>query len=86
MIGAPFLKPNNLAQVGIKSSDILYVKNGERPATNERLAEIQAADPGGNAVIHYLDESKPAEMKYIDSAILLENTMIASKRIQTNTR
>jgi hypothetical protein len=81
VISAPFLRPNNLPQIGIKSSDILYVKTGERPATNERLAAIQAADPGGNAVIHYLDESKPADMKYIDSAILLENTMIASDAI-----
>jgi len=81
VIGAPFLKPNNLPAIGIKSSDILYVKTGERPVSNERLAEIQATDPGGNAVIHYLDESKPADMKYIDSAILLENTMIASDAI-----
>jgi len=81
VIGAPFLKPNNLPAIGIKSSDILYVKTGERPANNERLAEIQATDPGGNAVIHYLDESKPSDMKYIDSAILLENTMIASDAI-----
>ena len=81
VISAPFLRPNNLPQIGIKSSDILYVKTGERPATNERLAAIQAADPGGNAVIHYLDESKPTDMKYIDSAILLENTMIASDAI-----
>ena len=78
VIGAPFLRPNQLSQIHIKSSDIMYAKTGEFPATNERLAEIQAADPGGMAVIHYLDESKPADMKYIDDAVLFRDTMIAS--------
>lgn len=77
-IGAPFIRPANLPAVGIKSSDIYYAKNDERPETNERLSEIQKADPGGVAVIHYLNESKPDEMKYIDSAMLFNETMIAS--------
>lgn len=77
-IGAPFIRPANLPAMGIKSSDIYYAKTDERPATNERLAEIQKTDPGGVAVIHYLDESKPEQMKYIDSAMLFRDTMIAS--------
>ena len=77
-IGAPFLRPSNLPAVGIKSSDIYYAKADERPATNERLAELQKSDPGGVAVIHYLDESKPEQMKYVDSAMLFRDTMIAS--------
>lgn len=81
VIGAPFLRPDQLPQVGIKPSNIMYVKTGERPATNERLAEIQAKDPGGLAVIHYLDEKNPSDMKYIDSAITFNDTMIASDAV-----
>lgn len=81
VIGAPFLRPDQLPQIGIKSSSILYVKTGERPATNERLAEIQAKDPGGLAVIHYLDEANPSDMKYIDSAVEFSETMIASDAV-----
>ena len=78
VIGAPFLRPSNLPQIGIKSTNIMYLKTGERVASDEMLTEIQSTDPSGTAVIHYLDESKPDEMKYIDSAILLKNSMIAS--------
>jgi cytosine/adenosine deaminase-related metal-dependent hydrolase len=81
VIGAPFLRPSQLPLVDIRSSNILYVKTGERPATDERLAEIQRTDPSGNAIIHYLDESIPAEMQYIDTAMLFRDTMIASDAI-----
>ena len=78
VIGAPFLKPENLPQVGIQSSNIYYLKTKERIATNERLREIRSQDPGGHIVVHYLDEKKPDEMKFIDTAILFQDTMIAS--------
>lgn len=78
VIGAPFLKPDNLPQVGIQSSNIYYLKTKEHVASNERLREIQSQDPGGHIVVHYLDEKKPEDMKFIDSAILFQDTMIAS--------
>jgi len=81
VIGAPFIRPEKLSQIGLKSSDIMYVKTGERPVTNERLAKIQSDDPGGLAVIHYLDEAKPEQMKYIDAAILFNDAMIASDTV-----
>lgn len=81
VIGAPFIRPENLAKIDIKPSNIMYVKTGEHPATNERLAQIQAGDPGGIAVIHYLNESNPEEMKYIDTAVLFQNSMIASDAV-----
>jgi len=78
VIGAPFLRPESLDQLGVASSAITYLKTGERPATPERLAQIQRDDPGGLAVVHYLDESKPEEMKFIDEAVLFRDVMIAS--------
>lgn len=81
VIGAPFLNPSQLPLVDIQSSNIRYVKTGERPATDERLIEIQRADPSGLAVIHYLDENAPEEMKFIDTAMLFRDTMIASDTV-----
>ena len=78
VIGAPFLRPDNLPQVGIQSSDIYYLKTKEFVKSNERLNELRQQDPGGTIVVHYLDEKKPEEMKYIDSAVLFQDTMIAS--------
>ena len=78
VIGAPFLRPENLPQVGIKSSNIYYLKNKEHIASDMRLNEIRSKDPGGHIVVHYLDEKKPDEMKFIDTAILFQDTMIAS--------
>lgn len=81
VIGAPFLHPSQLSSVGIKSSDIMYVKTGERPSNDERLAQIQKEDPSGNAVIHYLDEANPEQMRFIDTALLFKDGMIASDAI-----
>lgn len=78
VIGAPFLRPENLPQVGITSSNIYYLKTKEYVANDARLNELRKQDPGGTIVVHYLDEKKPEEMKYIDSAILFQDTMIAS--------
>lgn len=81
VIGAPFLNPSQLPLVNIDSSNIFYVKTGEHIASDERLAELQKTDPSGLAVIHFLNESKPSEMVFIDDAILFKDTMIASDAV-----
>ncbi|MBY8824472.1 amidohydrolase family protein [Sphingomonas colocasiae] len=80
-IDAPFLHPDNLPQINIKSSSIVYLKTGERPATNARLAELQKSDPEGQVVIHYLDETIPAERRFIDDAVMVKDSMIASDAV-----
>ncbi|MDX6751144.1 amidohydrolase family protein [Geminicoccaceae bacterium 1502E] len=78
VIGAPFLWPENHARVGISSTDIVYLKTGERPAGAARLAEIQASDPTGWSIIHYLDMDDPADRAHHDTAMLFPDTIIAS--------
>jgi hypothetical protein len=78
VIGTPFLKPEQLPRLNITSSDIMYLKTGERVSSNERLAEIQRTDPSGTAVIHYLDENVPEQMALIDDAMLFKDTVFAS--------
>jgi hypothetical protein len=64
--------------MGIKSSDIVYLKTGERPASNERLAQLRKEDPKGLVPVHFLDETRPEDRKLIDRAILHPDAAIAS--------
>lgn len=80
-IAAPFLRPENLTNMGIKSSDILYLKTGERPATNERLAQLQKEDPGGACIVDILNEYDPREKALLDQAIVHPDAAIASDAV-----
>jgi N-acyl-D-aspartate/D-glutamate deacylase len=80
-ISAPFFAPENLPNMGIRSSDIVYLKTGERPATNERLAQLRREDPNATVVAHFLDESRPEDRNLIDRAILHPDAAIASDAI-----
>lgn len=78
ILQAPFLAPENLPLLGIKSTDIEITATGERPATDERLAALRTSLIGAWVVIHYLDEAKPADEAMIDEALLIPNGLIAS--------
>ncbi len=70
VIGAAYLAPETLPQKLIKSTDIEYIRTGERVATNERLEELRAQDPGGPCIIHFLDESNSDDLELIRKALL----------------
>ncbi|GLZ30944.1 D-glutamate deacylase [Lentzea sp. NBRC 105346] len=77
-IGAAFLHPDNLPRLGITPSHIVYTPTGERPASARRLMQLRTRDPGGLAVIRYLDESRADEQDLLRRALLFNDTMIAS--------
>ncbi len=77
-IGAAFLDPSTLADHGVQPHDIRYLRTGERPATHRRLAELRADDPGGLAVIDFLDETNPEDVGFLTRALLFEDTAVAS--------
>ncbi|GAA5081718.1 N-acyl-D-aspartate/D-glutamate deacylase [Thermocatellispora tengchongensis] len=77
-IGANFLAPERLPALGITPDAIVYALTGERVADAARLAEIRATDPGGLAIIHTLDEDDPADLAYLDRALLANTTVIGS--------
>jgi hypothetical protein len=77
-IGAAFLDPSTLTQHGLEPYDIRYLRTGERPATHRRLAELRADDPGGLAVIDYLDESNDEDVGFLTRALLFDDTAVAS--------
>lgn len=81
IIAAAYLRPENLPYLGIKSTDILYLKTGERVATNERLAQLQKEDPSGFAVFFLLDEDDPKDKALLDQAVVHPDSAIATDSI-----
>ena len=77
-IGAHFLAADRLHALGMGQSALVYARTGERPADAARLEEIRAADPGGLVFIHTLDEESPADLAFLDRALLAESTVIGS--------
>lgn len=80
-INAPFLQPENLPLLGITSTNIEVVETGERPASNERLAELQRQSPNTRIIVHYLNEAVPEDRQLIEQAVLLKDGMIASDAV-----
>jgi N-acyl-D-aspartate/D-glutamate deacylase len=77
-IGAAFLAPERMGERGLRPSDIVYVPRNERVRDVEHLRHLRATDPGGLCIIHFLDETKPADAAVLRAAPLHEDTMVAS--------
>ncbi|MFG1704190.1 amidohydrolase family protein [Nonomuraea sp. M3C6] len=77
-IGAAFLAPELLPASGIGPEAIVYVPTGERVADAERLRRLRADDPGGLAIIHFFDEGDPADLAFVDRALLSPGTVVGS--------
>jgi len=78
MIGAAFLAPERLAQAGLRPTDIVYAPTHERVRDAEHLSRLRVTDPGGLCIVHFLDETKPADAAVMRAALVHEDTMVAS--------
>jgi hypothetical protein len=78
VLGASFFAPEALGRLGISPSAITYLATGERIADADRLRELRVADPGGLAVVHFLDEDDEADLALLERSFLLEDTAIAT--------
>ena len=47
----------------------------------EHLRRLRATDPGDGCIIHFLDETRPADAALIRAALMHEDTMVASDAI-----
>ena len=54
------------------------LSTGERPASDARLAELRAADPGALVVIDLLREGDPDDLGFLTRALLADDTAVAS--------
>jgi hypothetical protein len=77
-IGAAFLAPERLRERGLVPSDLTYAPTGERVATEERLRELRASDPGGLAIIRHLDENAPADRAVLLRSLTFPDAVVAS--------
>jgi len=78
VVGASFLAPELLHRMGIGHQQLTYLPTGERIADAGRLAELRAADPGGDVVVHFLDEDDPADLAVLERSFTLADTAIAT--------
>lgn len=77
-IGATFLDPDRLDRWGLTPSSIRYMPTGERVADVDRLRELRATDPGGIAIIDFLDENDPADRAHLRQALSFPGAVVAS--------
>ncbi|WP_269151192.1 amidohydrolase family protein [Spelaeicoccus albus] len=78
VIGASFLAPDELRRNRMTPSSITYLPTGERVASEERLVEIRANDPGGLCVLESFDLCDPADKAMLLRAQTVPDAAIAS--------
>jgi hypothetical protein len=77
-IGAAFLAPERLRERDLHPLDLVYVPTNERVRDAEHLRQLRGTDPGGLCIVHFLDETKPADAAVVRTALLHPDTMVAS--------
>ena len=77
-IGAAFLAPERLGERALRPSDLTYAPTGEQVASEARLRELRATDPGGLVIIRHLDEEDPADRRVLLTSLTFPNSVVAS--------
>lgn len=77
-IGAAFLAPERLGERGLTPASLIYAPTGEQVASERRLRELRAADPGGLAIVRSLDEDDPDDMAVLTRYLTFPGSVIAS--------
>jgi cytosine/adenosine deaminase-related metal-dependent hydrolase len=77
-IGAAFLAPERLREVGRTPSSITYLRTGERIATEQRLRELREQDPGGLALIETLNEDDGDDRELLLRSLIFPGAVVAS--------
>jgi dihydroorotase-like cyclic amidohydrolase len=77
-IGAAFLAPDRLRQRGLLPTSLIYLPTGERVASESRLSELRATDPGGLVIIDFFDESAPADRAVLRRSLEFADAIVAS--------
>jgi hypothetical protein len=77
-IGAYFLDPDRLGAWGIRPRNIVLVETGERVASEARLRELRATDPGAECLVEFLDESQPDDRALLHRALAFPDAIVAS--------
>lgn len=77
-IGAAFLAPERLHERSLRPADLTYARTGEQVASEDRLRELRATDPGGLAIIRHLNEDDPADLEVLLRSLTFPDAIVAS--------
>lgn len=77
-IGAFFLAPERLPAWGLTPRSLVVVPSGERIATEERLRELRATEPGTPVIVEFLDEAVEADRLMLQRALAFPDAIVAS--------
>ena len=77
-IGAAFLAPERLGERDLSPTDLTYAPTGEQVASEARLCELRAADPGGLVIIRHLREENPADLDVLLRSLTFPGAVVAS--------
>ncbi|MEV0678717.1 amidohydrolase family protein [Actinosynnema sp. NPDC050436] len=77
-IGAAFLAPERLGNLGIGPTAITLVDSGEQVADLGRLAELRATDPAASCIIAFLDDDDPVDRDLLRRSMAFPDSMVAS--------
>jgi N-acyl-D-aspartate/D-glutamate deacylase len=77
-IGAAFLAPEELAKRGFRPSDIVCMPENQRVRDAEHLRELRAGNPARLCIVHFFDETKPADVAVMRTSLIHADTMVAS--------
>jgi Amidohydrolase family len=77
-IGAAFLAPERLHERDLRPTDLTYAPTGEQVASEDRLRELRAADPGGLAIVRHLNEDDPADLAVLMRSLTFPDAIVAS--------
>ena len=77
-VGAFFLAPERLSSWGLTPSSLVLLPSGERIADEARLREVREREPGTPCVVEFLDESVPADLALLRSALAYPDAIVAS--------
>ncbi len=77
-VGAYFLDPQRLPVWGLRPSNVVLLRTGERIADAARLREVRAADPGAACVFEFLDEAEPGDRALLQRSLAFPDAIVAS--------
>ena len=80
-VGAAFLAPDRLAEVGLAPRDLVGAASGRAIADVDELRVLRAEAPRTLVIIHYLDESAPPDADLLQRAIAGADVAVASDAV-----
>ncbi|MGC0362307.1 N-acyl-D-aspartate/D-glutamate deacylase [Rhodococcus sp. 27YEA15] len=77
-IGAAFLDPDKLHLMNLTPQSLTFVPTGERIESRKQLEHLRATDPGGLALVEFIDDDDAHQRQILERAMTFERAAVAS--------